>query len=258
MPASALRRGRRLSFAWALQIALLAVALLCFGCATEEEEVPKPPPEVFEPEPMPDPTEPPENELVIVFLGDSLTAGYGVDEDEAFPNLVERSLREADYSVRVINGGVSGDTTAGGLRRLSWLLRQNPDVVMVALGGNDGLRGLDLESSESNLRLIIEQTQEAGAKVLLAGMLMPPNYGADYTDRFAAIYPRLAEDYVVALLPFLLEGVAGDPELNQPDGIHPTPEGQRKVAETVFEALKPLLENVKEEQAAEAPTDVLP
>ncbi|MEO1368195.1 MAG: arylesterase, partial [Acidobacteriota bacterium] len=189
---------------------------------------------------------------------DSLTAGYGVNEDDGFPMRVERRLQEEGHSVRVINGGVSGDTTAGGLRRLSWLLRQDPDVLMVALGGNDGLRGLDLDDSESNLRLIIEQAQAADVRVLLAGMLMPPNYGEDYTERFAAIYPRLAEDFDVALIPFLLEGVAGDPELNQPDGIHPTAEGQEIVAEVVLGHLKPLLKLEEEELAAEAPTDVLP
>lgn len=245
------------SFGLFLMLAVVA-AMMVSGCSKSEPEPPPPAPEPYVKEPLPDPAEPPGGELVVVFLGDSLTAGYGVDEDEAFPMLVENQLREDGYSVRVINGGVSGDTTAGGLRRLSWLLRQEPDVLMVALGGNDGLRGLDLDDSESNLRLILEQAQAADVSVLLAGMLMPPNYGADYTDRFAAIYPRLAEDYSVAMIPFLLEGVAGDPELNQPDGIHPTAEGQKKVAEVVLAGLKPLLDSEKVEQAEKAPKDVLP
>ena len=178
---------------------------------------------------------------VVVFLGDSLTAGYGLDEQQAFPYLVEQALAAALPTLRVVNAGISGDTTAGGLSRLDWLLRQQPDVLVVALGGNDGLRGLDPAASEENLRRIITRAQEEGARVLLVGMLIPPNYGPEYTRAFAGIYPRLAAEFDVPLVPFLLEGVAGDVSLNQADGIHPTAEGQALVAQTVLAHLEPLL-----------------
>lgn len=191
-----------------------------------------------EPEPV---SEPQSDPTVIVFLGDSLTAGFGLDEEQAFPHLVEEALQAEGLDVRAVNAGVSGDTTAGGLSRLDWLLRQQPDVLVVGLGGNDGLRGLDLAASESNLRQLVSRAQEAGAEVLLLGMLIPPNYGPEYTGDFASMYPRLAAELDVALVPFLLEGVAGDPELNLPDGIHPNAEGQAIVAETVAESLREIL-----------------
>lgn len=178
---------------------------------------------------------------VVVFLGDSLTAGYGLDSEQAFPSLVERALLAEGRAVRVVNAGVSGDTTAGGARRLDWLLKQEPDVLVVGLGGNDGLRGVDLDDSERNLRQILERGRQAGARLLLLGMMIPPNYGQDYADRFAAIYPRLADELAVPRVPFLLDGVAGDPALNQADGIHPTAEGQEILAQTVLEHLRPLL-----------------
>lgn len=177
----------------------------------------------------------------VLFLGDSLTAGYGLAEDQAYPVLVGAKLAERGLSVRVVNAGVSGDTTAGGLARLDWLLRQKPAVVVVALGGNDGLRGLSLAKAEGNLRQILTKVRAAGAKPLLAGMLIPPNYGRDYAEGFAALYPRLAEELGVPLIPFLLAGVAADPALNQADGIHPNAQGQAIVAETVAEALAPLV-----------------
>ena len=179
---------------------------------------------------------------LVLFLGDSLAAGYGLSEEQAFPALVQGLLSQGGTEVRVVNAGVSGDTTAGGLARIDWLLRQEPDVVVVELGGNDGLRGLDPEVSEKNLRTIIERSQGASAKVLLAGMQMPPNYGADYQRRFAELFPRLAKELDVALIPFLLEGVGGDSDLNLPDGIHPNAEGQKIVAETVTRYLAPLLD----------------
>jgi acyl-CoA thioesterase-1 len=176
-----------------------------------------------------------------VFVGDSLTAGLGVDVEQAFPALVGERLREESRPVEVVNAGVSGDTTAGGLRRLDWLLRQKPDVVVVGLGGNDGLRGLETRASADNLRAIVRRCREAGASVLLLGMLIPPNYGPEYVQQFRDLYPRLAREMGVPLVPFVLEGVGGEPRLNQPDGIHPTAEGHRLVARNVLPHLRDVL-----------------
>ncbi|MDX1643348.1 MAG: arylesterase [Thermoanaerobaculia bacterium] len=180
----------------------------------------------------------------VLFLGDSLTAGYGLGEEQAFPALVAEAMAEAGRPIEAVNAGVSGDTTAGGLARLEWLLRLEPDVVVVGLGGNDGLRGLDPEMTEANLRRIVEKAKASGAAVVLLGMRMPPNYG-EYAERFAALYPRLAAELEVALVPFLLEGVGGDPSLNLPDGIHPNPEGQRRLAETVEPVLASVLRDAE-------------
>lgn len=180
-------------------------------------------------------------EGVIVALGDSITAGFGVAPEEAYPALLQVRLRREGYDYRVVNAGVSGDTTAGGLRRLDWVLRARPDVVIVALGGNDGLRGLNVAAMRFNLEQIVERLRAAGARVLLAGMLAPPNYGRTFTREFAAAFPSVAQASSVALMPFLLEGVAGTARLNQPDGIHPTAQGQRIVAERMWPYLVPLL-----------------
>jgi acyl-CoA thioesterase-1 len=177
---------------------------------------------------------------VVVFLGDSLTAGLGLEETEAYPALLGSRLAAQGRPIRVINAGVSGDTTAGGLRRLDWQLRQKPDVVVVGLGGNDALRGTPLEEIDRNLREILRRSQAAGARVLLLGMMIPPNYG-DYAVRFAALYPRISKDLGVPLVPFLLYGVGGVPELNQADGIHPTAVGQQKVADNVYTYLRKVL-----------------
>jgi len=183
----------------------------------------------------------PDDRPLVVFLGDSLTAGYGLPEADAYPALIEAALAAEGRPVRVVNAGVSGDTSAGGLARLDWVLRLEPDVVVVELGPNDGLRGLPLEATEANLRRIVERGRAAGARVLLAGMLIPPNYGPDYAGRFAAIYPRLAEELDAPLVPFLLEGVGGEPDLNLADGIHPNAAGHRRVAENVLPHLRPLV-----------------
>lgn len=178
---------------------------------------------------------------VVVALGDSLTAGLGVAPDEAYPALLGRRLEREGRPYRVVNAGVSGDTSAGGVRRLDWVLRAGPSVVIVALGANDGLRGLPVDALQENLTAIVERLQRAGSRVLLAGMRVPPNYGARYTRAFAAVFPAVARRTGVALMPFLLEGVAGDPRLNQADGIHPTAEGQRVIAEHLWPHLLPLL-----------------
>jgi acyl-CoA thioesterase I len=181
----------------------------------------------------------------IVAFGDSLTAGLGVAGQESYPAQLQRRLDEAGLHYRVINAGVSGDTTAGGLRRVAWILKSKPEMVILELGGNDGLRGLSLQETKANLERIIQQFQKASVTVVLAGMKLPPNYGAEYTSAFEAIYPTLAKQYRLALIPFFLEGVAGSVSLNQADGIHPTGEGYRIIADTVFQTVQPLLANGK-------------
>lgn len=184
---------------------------------------------------------PPADTPRIVAFGDSLTAGLGVAQDEAYPNQLEHRLAREGYRYRVINAGVSGETTAGGLRRLSWILQNHPQIVILELGANDGLRGLKLEDTRANLEQIIRQLEQAQVTVVLAGMKMPPNYGADYTGKFEAIYPDLAKRYRLPLIPFLLEGVATSASLNQADGIHPTAEGHQVIAGNVMRTISPLL-----------------
>jgi acyl-CoA thioesterase-1 len=176
-----------------------------------------------------------------VFLGDSLTAGLGVSPTEAYPALIQGRLRAAGDPHEVVNAGVSGDTSAGGLRRLDWSMKGKVDVLVLALGANDGLRGLPVADLESNLATIIERARSRGAAVLLAGMEAPPNFGATYTRQFRGVYPRLAQKYRVPLLPFFLAGVAGVPELNQADGIHPNVQGHRMIADLVWQQLEGLL-----------------
>jgi acyl-CoA thioesterase-1 len=179
---------------------------------------------------------------LVVFLGDSLTAGLGLDEDQAYPARVGKELARRGLPVRVINAGVSGDTSAGGLERLGWLLAQHPDLLVVELGANDGLRGQPLAGIEANLRAIVERARAAGVgRIVLAGMKIPPNYGPEYASGFEAIFPRVAKEERVTLIPFLLEGVAARPDLNQPDGLHPNAAGDEIVAKTVADTLEPLV-----------------
>jgi len=180
--------------------------------------------------------------VTVLCLGDSLTEGYGLAQSEAFPALVERRLHaEGRGDVRVINAGISGSTSASGPARLRWQLRGEPDVLLLALGANDGLRGLDLELTRRNLEEVIRLAKQAELRILIAGMKLPPNYGEAYTRRFEQMYVELAGAYGLPLIPFLLEGVAGRPELNLSDGIHPNARGQKIVAETVYRHLRPLL-----------------
>lgn len=183
----------------------------------------------------------------ILFLGDSLTAGYGLDPEEAYPAIIQRKLEKSGLPYRAVNGGLSGDTSAGGLRRINWMLRRPVDILVLALGANDGLRGVTIESTRQNLQSIIDRVWEENpeVKILLAGMQIPPNMGEDYTRAFREIYPSLAKENNIALLPFLLEGVATVPELNQADRIHPNPRGQQIVAETVWTYLKDMLGEVE-------------
>ena len=181
------------------------------------------------------------DERVIVALGDSLTAGLGVAADEAYPALLESRLRQAGYAYRVVNAGVSGDTSAGAVRRLDWVLRSRPEIVIVALGANDGLRGLPVPALRDNLMAIVTRLRASGARVLLVGMRLPPNYGAAYASAFADAYRDVARRTSTAVMPFLLDGVAGDASLNQADGIHPNAAGQRIVADRLWPFLQPLL-----------------
>jgi len=178
-----------------------------------------------------------------VFLGDSLTAGNGLPGDSAYPAVVARTLRDEGRPIRIVNAGSSGDTSAGGLSRLPWLLKQKPDVLVVALGGNDGLRGVPPATTRENLGRIIRVAQAEGAAVLLLGLRMPPNYGPEFTEAFQRLYPELADELDVAFVPYMLEGVGGRPEMNQGDGIHPTGEGQRIIAENVLPALRALVDD---------------
>jgi acyl-CoA thioesterase-1 len=178
----------------------------------------------------------------VIVLGDSLTAGLGLDLKDSFPSRLQDRIDRAGYGFDVVNAGVSGDTSAGGLRRLDWAMGEgDPRVLIVALGGNDGLRGLPPEQLEENLGTIIQRGQARGLSVILAGMEAPPNFGADYTARFRQVYPTLAKRYDVRLIPFLLDGVAGEPSLNQGDGIHPNVRGAERVADLVWKTLEPAL-----------------
>ncbi|HET7875876.1 MAG TPA: arylesterase [Methylomirabilota bacterium] len=180
-------------------------------------------------------------ERVIVAFGDSLTAGLGVPSDETYPALLARRLEAEGYAYRVINAGVSGDTTAGGLRRVDWALRLKPEIVIVELGANDALRGQDLRAARANLAEIVTRFQGAGARVLVTGMRLPPNYGAPYGDEFQRLFADVARERGAALMPFFLHGVGGNPRLNQWDGIHPTAEGYRVVVANLWPYLRPLL-----------------
>lgn len=180
----------------------------------------------------------------VLFLGTSLTAGLGLAPEQAYPALVQAKIDSAGLPFRVINAGVSGETSAGALRRVDWLLRQPFDVLVLETGANDMLRGLDLDTTEANIRGIVERVRarRPGVKIVLAGMLAPPNLGPSYARRFGEIYPRVAKEEDIELIPFLLEGVAGDPALNQGDGIHPNATGEKIVARTVWKTLAPVLQ----------------
>ena len=179
----------------------------------------------------------------ILFLGNSLTAGYGLQKSQAFPALLQQKIDSLGWNFEVVNAGLSGETSAGGLRRINWLLKRKVDILVLELGANDALRGLSLDLTKSNLQAIIDSTKNKYPRVtiIVAGMLAPPNLGEEYTDKFRSIFTVLSKDAL--LVPFLLEGVGGVPELNLSDGIHPTAEGHKIVAENVWKVLKPLLES---------------
>jgi acyl-CoA thioesterase I len=180
---------------------------------------------------------------VVLFLGDSITAGYGLETSQAYPALIEERIEAKGWPLKVINAGQSGDTSAGGLSRLDWLLRNPVSVLVLELGGNDGLRGLPPEVTQKNLQAIIDRTKAKypNVKLVIAGMMVPPNMGRDYGKRFNGIFPELAKRNGAVLIPFVLEGVAGLPDLNLADGIHPTAKGHQIVAANVWKVLEPLL-----------------
>lgn len=174
----------------------------------------------------------------ILFLGDSLTEGYQLSKEEAFPAIIERTLKTKHKDIKVLNGGVSGATSASGMKRLNWYQKAKPEIMVLALGANDGLRGIKPAATEKNLSEIIEKAQKLDMTVILAGMKMPTNMGEPYRTQFENIFPKLAKKYQVKLIPFLLEGVGGVPKLNLPDGIHPNPEGHEVMAKTVLKVLE--------------------
>jgi acyl-CoA thioesterase-1 len=178
----------------------------------------------------------------IVFLGDSLTAGLGLSPDQSIPSLMQARLDSAGFGYEVVNAGVSGDTSAGGLRRLDWSLDGNVEMLVVELGANDGLRGLPVAEMKRNIEQVITRAKERHIKVVLTGMEAPPNYGPLYTSEFRDVFKDLAKEQRVTFIPFFLEGVAGNPALNQGDGIHPNPEGARIVERTIWKTIEPLLD----------------
>ncbi|MGI9530904.1 arylesterase [Lutimonas sp.] len=218
-------------------LSLLILLMSCAGGSAKEEKVP------LESTPVKKVSESKSSTKTILFFGNSLTAGMGLEVEEAFPALIQQKLDSANLSFNVINAGLSGETTASGENRLSWLLKQKIDVFVLELGANDGLRGIPLDETKKNLQKMIIEVKEHNSEVIivLAGMQIPPNMGVDYVRDFKNIFPDLATENSIELIPFLLQDVAGDSNLNQPDGIHPTAEGQRIVAENVWQVLQKVL-----------------
>lgn len=222
---------------WMFAVAL-AVALT--GCGGSQPEAAKPAEQTRStPEARPVPAQ--DNRPKIVAFGDSLSAGFGLEAGQSFPDVVQQSINADGYPYQVVNMGVSGDTTTDGLERLPNVLALKPEVVIVEFGGNDGLRGLPVATTKANLAKITDALQKSGAKIVLAGMTLPRNYGPDYIRSFERMYVDVARQHKTALIPFLLEGVGGHADLMQPDGIHPTVEGAKIVAKTVVHYLEPVL-----------------
>ena len=193
-------------------------------------------------------TKPDSTAKALLFFGDSLTAGYGLDPAQAFPAIIQEKIKARGWNFRVINAGLSGETTAGGLRRIDWVLQRPIAVLVLALGANDGLRGLPVGEVKHNLQAIIDRTKQKypQAKIVLAGMQVPTNLGQEYTTSFRALFPDLASTNNAPLIPFLLEDVGSVPALNLPDGIHPNPAGHHIIAENVWKVLEPLLQSLQE------------
>jgi acyl-CoA thioesterase I len=188
----------------------------------------------------------PQSSGIVLFLGDSITAGYGLELSQAFPALIQEKIQAKGWRFKAVNAGQSGDTSAGALDRLNWLLKNRVDVLVLELGGNDGLRGLPVEGTQKNLQAIIDRTKAKypQAKIIIAGMKVPPNMGRDYAKKFEAVFVDLAKKNKAPLIPFVLEGVGGVRELNLPDGVHPTAKGHQIVAATVWKVLEPVLRSM--------------
>lgn len=219
---------------------LLLALVACSGA-----EPARPPPD--KPQPVAVAEDPAADEVLVIVMGDSIAAGYGLPSDQAFPDLLQARLREAGLPVRVLNAGVSGDTTAGGVSRLAWLLKQRPDLLVVELGGNDLLRGQPVENTRANLEQILTQAKAAGARVVLLGVKAPDTHGPAYQAAFDAIYPELAKAHDVAVVEGFLDPLVGRPELLQADGLHPTADGHRLLADTLQPALEPLVRAIAQE-----------
>jgi acyl-CoA thioesterase-1 len=219
------------------RIFLIATLALWFGCGKPEEPTAKSPPPAAAPAAQPAPPTAADTRRAIVCFGDSITAGFGLDAGQSFPDLLQQDLDRRGLAYRVVNLGVSGDTTQDGLARVFMALAEKPAVVVLELGGNDGLRGIPLSITQANLARMIEQFQGAGARVVLAGMTLPPNYGPAFIPKFEALYKDLAAKYKVTLIPSLLEGVGAHDDLMQRDGIHPNAAGARHVEARVMKSL---------------------
>ena len=228
---------------------VLAVLLAACGPGAPAEPGPRAGPAPLD-GPAPDAAPPgagpeiPEAAPTVVFLGDSIGAGLHLSEQQAFPAVLQRRLAAEGLPFRLVNASESGRTSAGGVTALEWVLRTEPELVVLELGGNDGLRGVPIEDVERNLRALIEGARARGARVLLLGLRLPPNYG-DYAARFDGIYPRLAQEYGLAFVPYFMQDVGGVPELNLPDGLHPTAEGHERLAENLLPTLRELLRETR-------------
>ena len=233
---SGTRAVRRPSFV----VAAVVSAAILVGCDAKNEAPTSSPPR----DPLVEAPSIPAGAPKVAFLGDSIAAGLHLERDHAFPQVLARRSADAGRPFHLVNAGISGDTTSNGLRRVDWLLQQKPDILVIELGGNDGLRGLGLPLIEQNLKAIIQAAKKGGAIPLLLGLRLPPNYGEEYTEGFAALYDRLAKEEQVAYVSFFMKGVAGVPELNLEDGLHPNREGHEKLADTVEPALRELLAKV--------------
>ncbi len=174
----------------------------------------------------------------VLVMGDSLTEGYKLAKEEAYPYLMEQELKKKHPDLKIINAGISGSTSASAVRRLDWYIKIKPEIMILALGANDGLRGLKVEETSKNLEAVITKAKAAGMKVIMGGMKMPPNYGKEYSDKFNGMFPALAKKHQLKFIPFILEGVAANPKLNLPDGIHPNPEGHKVMSKTVMKFLE--------------------
>jgi acyl-CoA thioesterase-1 len=228
---------------------LLLIALLVAGCGDERgapAALPgEAPSQAAGIEAVPAAPAIPADAPLVAVLGDSLAAGLHLAAEQAFPAVLQRNLAAVGLPFRLVNAGVSGDTSAGGLRRIDWILQQKPAVLVVELGGNDGLRGQDVAGVEANLRAIVQRAQAAGARVVLLGVQVPTSLGAEYGARFAAVYPRIASELGVAFVPGFLDGVGGVPEMLLEDGLHPTPAGHRRLAQNIAPTLRSALEELR-------------